>query len=159
MLKAHGHRLSLIFGFAALAVIAAGCSSTPARKRVFSVPVVSMTHSRIPSGYKIKVGRAISTRFCKGDAPVVETGQTVGMIDQAIHKAQIEHNATHLYDVLVMQEKSCFVLEALAVQAYKLKAREPASKAGGEAQWMEVLLPPDSQGDVPLMPAEAPADS
>lgn len=141
MYKINGRCLSVITQVTIL-LLTGACTSTATRSRVLSVPVASMTHSKLPLGYKLRPGKAVIAKFCKGDAPIVETGDIVGMVDQVLYKAQTENQATHLLDVLVMRDGNCLTAEANAAQAVKFKARSAAAK---DFEWTTTILTPDSE--------------
>lgn len=159
MLKPHRHRLPLvgtpvqsasrcssawIFICAASLTVSTsiGCTSSATRTRVLSAPLASMTHSKIPVGYRIKTGKAVSATFCHGDKPIVETGSIIGMIDQVLYKAQTENQATHLLDLLIMRDGDCVTAEANSGQAVKIKMLNSTSR---EFEWTTTLLPPDTE--------------
>ena len=97
-----------------LLLVMSGCS---ARYAVLTVPAVSMTNPSFQSGTSgIPAGHVEST-YCRGDDPITSQDKNVGLIDEAVMKAQKESGAAYLTDVTVYRDGSCIVVEATAMKA------------------------------------------
>lgn len=99
-----------------------GCAGVSER-HLLTVPVVSMTHSRLPENYRLQSGASFFSEFCEDDEPVQQTGAVIGMADQAILKAQKRYKATHLLDVRIVRERDCVIAEGTTAKAVRVQAR------------------------------------
>lgn len=127
-------------------LLATGCST--ARKHVLSAQLVSMTHSQVPEDYRLKRISIADESFCEDDKPIYNSGKVVGLVDQAILKAQKKHKATHLADVSIFIEEDCGVISGTAVRAVRRAPpkkihRVPASQKG-KTEELELVAPPDA---------------
>ena len=95
----------------ALALGAFGCS---ARYTILTVPAVSMTNSSFD--HAGTAGSKVESKFCQGDDPIVSKDSNVGLIDEAVMKAQKESGATYLTDVTISRDGSCMIVEATAMK-------------------------------------------
>ena len=98
----------------AVAAFATGCS---AHYKILSVPAMSMTVPSIPEGSApaTAAGR-VTSQFCTGDDPIVSKDSNVGMIDEAVAKAQQQSGAKYLSDVTVSGDGNCVYVEATAMK-------------------------------------------
>ena len=133
-----------------------GCAGIHERN-LLTVPVVSMTHSKLPKDYRLQSGSSFLTEFCEDDRPIVNTGKVIGLADQAILKAQKKHKATHLLDVRVVREGECVIAEGTTARAVRVEKRSERSRSA-------MLAPKRLQEQTPhatsnRMPAAIPAVS
>lgn len=139
-------RLPLII----LALAFSGCASFN-NYEIVTAPVVSMTHSKLPKKYRLKAGRHFISKFCEDEKPVYNTGQLVGMADQAIYKAQKMFKATHLLDVRISREGKCVLVVGNLANAYKVRRKKrkrrkrnlSSNELEEEFEFTDELLPPD----------------
>ena len=113
---------------------------------LITAPVVSMTHSRLPSNYRLKVGRHFIGKFCEDDKPVYDTGELVGMADQVLYLVQSKHKATHLIDVRISREGDCVIAVGNVAKAYKVKWKNSSrslSNNEDDFEFTDEILPPD----------------
>lgn len=108
-------------------LLLSGCAGIQERN-LLTVPVVSMTHSKLPANYRLLSGSSFLTEFCEGDRPVVNTGKVIGLADQAILKAQKRHKATHLLDVRVVREGDCVIAEGTTAKAVRVEKRSQRAR-------------------------------
>jgi hypothetical protein len=93
---------------------AVGC--TPARYTILAVPAVSMTTPSMPAGSTATPAGRVESEFCRGDEPVVSKDANVGLIDEAVAKAQQKSGAQYLSDVTIQQGGSCVYVEGMAMK-------------------------------------------
>ena len=90
-----------------------GCAS---RQALFTMPSVSMTETApVRSKMGTELG-PVSTSFCSGDQATSAKGNSVGLIDEVIAKAQKEKNASFIKNAQFFQNGSCIELEGVAVK-------------------------------------------
>ncbi len=58
----------------------------------------------------------MQSQFCTGDDPVVSKDANVGMIDEAVAKAQQQSGAKYLSDVTVSGDGNCVYVEGTAMK-------------------------------------------
>ena len=97
---------------AALALVT-GCS---AHYKILSVPAMSMTVPSVPEGSAATAAGRVTSQFCTGDDPVVSKDSNVGMIDEAVAKAQQQSGAKYLSDVTVSGDGKCVYVEGTAMK-------------------------------------------
>jgi hypothetical protein len=97
---------------AALALVT-GCS---AHYKILSVPAMSMTVPSVPEGTAATAAGRVQSQFCTGDDPVVSKDANVGMIDEAVAKAQQQSGAKYLSDVTVSGDGNCVYVEGTAMK-------------------------------------------
>lgn len=97
---------------AALALVT-GCS---AHYKILSVPAMSMTVPSVPEGSAATAAGRVQSQFCTGDDPVVSKDANVGMIDEAVAKAQQQSGAKYLSDVTVSGDGNCVYVEGTAMK-------------------------------------------
>jgi hypothetical protein len=95
------------------AAFAMGCS---AHYKILSVPAMSMTVPSVPPGTAATAAGRVQAQFCTGDDPVVSKDSNVGMIDEAVAKAQQQSGAKYLSDVTVSGDGSCVYVEGTAMK-------------------------------------------
>lgn len=129
-----------------LLFLCVGCSSFQSYE-IVTAPVISMTHSRLPKNYRLKSGRHFIGKFCEDEKPVYDTGELVGMADQAIYKVQKKFKATHLLDVRISREGDCTIAVGNLANAYKVQKRRRKkrrlSSEMDDFEFTNELLPPD----------------
>lgn len=97
-----------------LGLLALACAP---RETILTVPAVSMTHPAAPEGKALKPAGRIEAEYCKGDDSEQSKGeQNIGLIDEAVLKAQRESEAVYLSDVTISQQGSCVLVEAMAMR-------------------------------------------
>lgn len=90
-----------------------GCS---ARYAVLTVPAVSMTNPSFQSAKPGMPAGHVESTYCRGDDPITSQDKNVGLVDEAVMKAQKESGAAYLTDVTVYRDGSCIVVEATAMK-------------------------------------------
>jgi hypothetical protein len=99
---------------AALAVPAlSGCS---AHYTILSVPAVSMTAPSLPPGTAATPAGRVTSEFCPGDDPGVSHDDNVGLIDEAVARAQQKSGAQYLSDVTIASDGMCVYVDAMAMR-------------------------------------------
>ena len=92
----------------------AGCAS---RQPLVNVPSVSMSLKSLDPGQKgTKIG-PVSVQYCAGDKPIATTDSVVGLMDEAIAKAEKETGASYITDAQFFTKGSCVILEGVAMKA------------------------------------------
>lgn len=102
-------RLSMI---AVAAVAVAGCCES---YLLVQAPAVSMSVRSSDGRVATPVG-PIAVRYCQGDKPIVSQTLTVGMMDEAIAKAEQQTGASYISDARFTVECACMVLEGTAMR-------------------------------------------
>jgi len=97
-----------------LLLVMSGCS---ARYAVLTVPAVSMTNPSFQSGAPGTAAGHVESTYCPGDDAITSQDKNVGLIDEAVMKAQKESGAAYLSDVTVYRDGRCVVVEATAMKA------------------------------------------
>ena len=99
---------------ASLLVMIAGCAT---RSPLLSTPAVSMTQDSVPKGSTAKNLGPVTSRYCYGDEATTRKGDTVGLMDEVIMKAQEEKKASYIANANFSYEgTSCIVLEGDAMK-------------------------------------------
>jgi hypothetical protein len=98
---------------AALALFATACSG---RYTILAVPAISMTNTTFAPAYRGTPGPRVEARYCSGDDPVASKDDHVGMIDEAVLKAQRQTGAAYLADVVIAREDDCVVVQGTAMR-------------------------------------------
>ena len=96
-----------------LLLLVNACAS---RHTILTVPAVSMTRSSIDSNHAAQPGERVSAEYCKGDDPITSNDPNVGLIDEAVMKAQKQSGAEYLGDVTITQKGSCVMVEGVAMK-------------------------------------------
>ncbi len=100
----------ILFGFL---LLMNGCVAQ--RQTILTVPAVSMTRPSMSEGYVARPGEKVSAEYCRGDDPLVSQDRNIGLIDEAIMKAQKQSNAEYLSDVTISQAGQCIMVEGTAM--------------------------------------------
>jgi hypothetical protein len=96
-----------------LAIAATGCAG---RYTILTVPAISMTKTTFEAGYKPTPGPHVSAQYCSGDKPVVSQDDNVGLIDEAVMKAQQQSGATYIADAVISRQDDCVIVEGTAMK-------------------------------------------
>jgi len=103
---------------AALMLAAVGASfalsACSARYAILTVPAISMTQSSFAS--KSAPGPHVDATYCSGDTPIVSHDNNVGLIDEAVMKAQQQSGAAYLSDVTLYVDGKCMSVEGTAMK-------------------------------------------
>jgi hypothetical protein len=102
----------LLVGVGAAAT-ALGCNN---RYTILSVPAVSMTTPSLAAGTALQPAGRVEAQYCVGDDPVVSKDDNVGLIDEAIAKAQQKSGAQYISDVTISQDATCVFVEGMAMK-------------------------------------------
>lgn len=106
-------KLALLPFAAVVALAATGCSN---RYTILSVPAVSMTTPSLPEGTPAQPAGRVEAEYCTGDDPIVSKDDNVGLIDEAVAKAQQKSGAKYLSDVTIQRDASCVYVEGMAMK-------------------------------------------
>jgi hypothetical protein len=107
-------KTALLWAAAAAAALATtGCSN---RYTILSVPAVSMTTPSLPEGSSVTPAGKVEAQYCQGDDPIVSKDNNVGLIDEAVAKAQQQSGAKYLSDVTIQQDASCVYVDGTAMK-------------------------------------------
>jgi hypothetical protein len=102
----------LFFGIAAAAA-SVGCNN---RYTLLSVPAVSMTTASMHDGETAAPAGKVEGQYCTGDDPIVSKDDNIGLIDEAIAKAQQKSGAKYLTDVTIQRDSSCVYVDGTAMK-------------------------------------------
>jgi hypothetical protein len=86
------------------------------RQTILTVPAVSMTRPSVDSGHAAQPGDKVSAEYCQGDDPITSDDRNVGLIDEAVMKAQRQTGAEYISDVTISQKGSCVMVEGTAMK-------------------------------------------
>jgi hypothetical protein len=76
-----------------------------------------MTDASTPEGAQATKGERVSAEYCEGDDAIASPGdRNVGLIDEAVMKAQKQSGAAYLADVTVSQKGGCVTVEGIAMK-------------------------------------------
>lgn len=101
--------------FFLVAVITSASACAP-RHTILTVPAVSMTQTSTEPGYQAKPQGPVTSEYCQGDEPLVSKDRNIGLIDEAVMKAQKQSGATYISDVTISQKGSCVMVEGTAMK-------------------------------------------
>jgi hypothetical protein len=104
-------RLGFLAG-AAMLCLAAGCG----HYTILTVPAISMTTPSLPPGAVAAPAGRITSEFCPGDDPAVSHDDNVGLIDEAVARAQRKAGAQYLSDVTIASDGMCVYVDAMAMR-------------------------------------------
>lgn len=104
-------KTALILFCAALSSV--GCA---ARYTVLTVPAVSMTNPSFEPSKSGTPGEHVESTYCQGDDTLVSHDKNIGLIDEAVMKAQKQSGAAYLSDVTISRDGKCMVVEATAMK-------------------------------------------
>jgi hypothetical protein len=97
----------LIICFLLTVFVLNGCKHEPRMEYVMNAELVSMTERTLPRSPP-KKGRRIKMRWCNDEKKAADTPEdTVGVIDQAIAKAQKKFDAKYIVDVAMYAGNEC----------------------------------------------------
>ncbi len=97
-----------------LLLILNACAS---RQTILTVPAVSMTRPSVQTNHMSQPGDKVSAEYCEGDDPITTTDDNnIGMIDEAVMKAQRQSGAEYISDVTVSQKGDCVMVEGTAMK-------------------------------------------
>ncbi len=94
-------------------LVATGCS---AHYAVLTVPAVSMTEPSVAPGTAATPAGHVESKYCPGDDSLTSQDHNVGLIDEAVMKAQKQSGADYLTDVTVYRDGKCVVVEGTAMK-------------------------------------------
>jgi hypothetical protein len=97
-------------------VVALGTTACSARYAILTVPAISMTNASFDPGYKGTKVAPVEAKYCRGDATIASHDNNVGLIDEAVIKAEQQSGAQYLKDVVISRDGSCVVVEATAMK-------------------------------------------
>jgi len=97
----------------ALAACVAGCAG---RYTILTVPAISMTTTTFAAGYHGTPGAHVEAKFCSGDTPVISKDDSVGLIDEAVMKAQQQSGATYIADAVISRQEDCVFVVGTAMK-------------------------------------------
>lgn len=97
----------------ALLAMASGCAT---RQTLVTVPAVSMTRPSMDRNHVAQPGNRVTAEYCKGDTPITREDGNVGLIDEAVLKAQRVSDAEYLRDVTISQAGDCVRVEGVAMR-------------------------------------------
>ena len=86
------------------------------RQTILTVPAVSMTQPSVDPNHAAQPGDKVKAEYCQGDDPITTDDHNVGLIDEAVMKAQRESGAEYLSDVTISQKGSCVMVEGVAMK-------------------------------------------
>jgi hypothetical protein len=75
-----------------------------------------MTRPSIDSNHVMHPGERVSAEYCQGDDPITSNDRNVGLIDEAVMKAQKQSGAEYLGDVTISQKGSCVMVEGVVMK-------------------------------------------
>jgi hypothetical protein len=101
---------------ALLAIAASFVMGCSAHYKILSVPAMSMTVPSVPAGTTATAAGKVESEFCSGDDAVVSKDANVGMIDEAVAKAQQQSGAKYLSDVTISGDGKCIYVEGTAMK-------------------------------------------
>ena len=58
----------------------------------------------------------MSAEYCQGDDPITSNDHNVGLIDEAVMKAQKQSGAEYLGDVTISQKGGCVMVEGIVMK-------------------------------------------
>jgi hypothetical protein len=101
-----------VFSLVMLATTTCGAS----RYTILTVPAISMTNASFEADYKpSKVGK-VEAKYCNGDPAIASHDSNIGLIDEAVAKAERQSGAQYLKDVTLSREGGCVVVEGTAMK-------------------------------------------
>jgi hypothetical protein len=86
------------------------------RQTILTVPAVSMTRPSVAPDHVVQPGNKVTAEYCQGDDPITSNDANVGLIDEAVMKAQRESGAEYIGDVTISQKGSCVMVEGVAMK-------------------------------------------
>lgn len=83
---------------------------------ILTVPAISMTTPSMPLGATAAPAGRVTSEFCPGDDPAVSRDDNVGLIDEAVARAQRKAGAQYLSDVTIASDGMCVYVDAMAMR-------------------------------------------
>ena len=100
--------------FLYLLVSLASCAP---RHNILTVSAVSMTHASTAKDHLAKPSGRVEAEYCGGDKSLASPDdRNVGLIDEAVLRAQRQSGATYLSDVSISQKGNCVLVEGMAMK-------------------------------------------
>jgi hypothetical protein len=106
-------KAAILLVVTSLAVASVGCAG---RYTILTVPAISMTTASLDPSYRPTPGARVEAKFCDGDDPILSKDGHVGLIDEAVMKAQQQSGAAYLSDVVIAREDECVVVTGTAMR-------------------------------------------
>lgn len=103
----------ILSALSGLLLISAGCAT---RQPILTTPAVSMTQPSIAPDYKGKDLGPVTSRYCYGDEAQTKKGDSVGLMDEVIYRAQQDSKANYITNATFFTEGKCIVLEGTAMK-------------------------------------------
>lgn len=98
-------------------LLAALCSTACSyRYTILTVPAISATNASFEADFKATKGPKVNVEYCQGDDPIVSHDNNIGLIDEAVAKAEKQAGAQYLKDVVISRDGSCVAVEATAMK-------------------------------------------
>lgn len=91
-------------------------SSCASRHTILTVPAVSMTRPSTAASHQARPSEKVSAEYCKGDDPITSEDINVGLVDEAVMKAQRESGAEYISDVTITEKGGCVMVEGTAMK-------------------------------------------
>ncbi|HEX3904422.1 MAG TPA: hypothetical protein VH853_16410 [Polyangia bacterium] len=104
-----------------------GCADVCQSYLLVQMPAVSMS-MRASQGQRATAIGPVNAKFCYGEPPLVSQDGTVGLIDEAIAKAEKQTGASYIADARFTQSCGCMILEGTAM---RLEGAGPPPAAQG----------------------------
>jgi hypothetical protein len=86
------------------------------RHTILTVPAVSMSRPSMDADHVVHPGERVNAEYCRGDEPITSKDNNVGLIDEAVAKAQNQSGAEYLSDVTISQKGSCVMVEGVVMK-------------------------------------------
>ena len=87
------------------------------RQPLLSTPAVSMTTDSVKPGHKAVDLGPVTSKYCYGEPATTKKGDSVGLMDEVVMRAQQEKKATYISNANFSYEGMCIVLEGNAMRA------------------------------------------
>jgi len=114
-------------GLVLVSALAGGCVGVCQSYLLVQMPAVSMG-MRASQGQRATAIGPVNVKFCYGEPPIVSQDGTVGLIDEAIAKAEKQTGASYIADARFTDSCGCMILEGTAM---RLEGAGPAPGAEG----------------------------
>ena len=120
-------KTTLGLGLVLASAFLGGCADMCQSYLLVQMPAVSMG-MRASQGQRATALGPVNAKFCYGEPPFVSQDGTVGLIDEAIAKAERQTGASYIADARFTQSCGCMVLDGTAM---RLEGAGPAPAAQG----------------------------
>ena len=87
-----------------------------ARYTVLTVPAISETNASFEPDFKATRGSKVEAEYCQGDKSLASHDNNIGLIDEAVMKAQAQSGAQYLKDVVISRDGNCIWVEGTAMK-------------------------------------------